>query len=103
MNWRMKLGESSPNEEEKTMKLRLKCALAVLACLALGCISPLLAQQKGQYVPGQWGLNAGAIPDPGITYGNLTVNYSSSTLNGPNGNSINGITGTYGFWVNESS
>jgi hypothetical protein len=98
----MKLAESSPNKEEKTMKLRLKCALAVLACLALGCISPLLAQQKGQYVPGQWGLNAGAIPDPGITYGNLTVNYSSSTLNGPNGNSINGITGTYGFWVNEN-
>jgi hypothetical protein len=84
------------------MTFPLRCGLLALICLALGCVSPLLAQQKGQYVPGQWGLNAGAIPDPGITYGNLALNYSASTLNGPNGNSINGITGSFGFWVDEN-
>jgi hypothetical protein len=76
--------------------------LAFLVCIALGGVSPLWAQQKGQYVPGQYGLNAGAIPDPGITYVNLALNYSAGTLNGPNGNSIGGITGTYGFWVDEN-
>jgi hypothetical protein len=32
------------------------------------------AQQKGQWVPGRFGLNAGVILDPGITYANLAVN-----------------------------
>jgi hypothetical protein len=63
---------------------------------------PLLAQQKGQYVPGQFGLNAGAIPDPGFTYANITVNYSASQLNNASGNAIPGITGTYGFWLTEN-
>jgi len=31
-----------------------------------------------QWVPGQFGLNAGAIPDPGITYANMALNYSAS-------------------------
>jgi hypothetical protein len=61
-----------------------------------------MAQQKGQWVPGQFGLNAGVIPDPGVTYGNLALNYSASQLNGPNGNSISGLTGTYSFWVDEN-
>ena len=61
-----------------------------------------LAQQKGQWVPGQFGLNAGVIPDPGVTYANLALNYSASQLNGPNGNSVPGITGTYSFWVDEN-
>jgi len=62
----------------------------------------LLAQQKGQYVPGQWGLNAGAIPDPGFTYANLALNYSAGQLNNSNGNAVPGITGTYAFWVDEN-
>jgi hypothetical protein len=41
--------------------------------------APILrAQQKGQYVPGQWGLNAGVIPAPGITYANQVLNHSAS-------------------------
>jgi hypothetical protein len=68
----------------------------------VGFASPLLAQQKGQWVPGQFGLNAGVIPDPGITYANLAVNYSAGQLNGPNGNRIQAITGTYSFWVDEN-
>jgi hypothetical protein len=61
-----------------------------------------LAQQKGQYVPGQFGPNSGVIPDRGFTYANITVNYSASQLNNSSGNSIPGITGTYGFRVTEN-
>jgi hypothetical protein len=82
--------------------LRIKPRLLVLACIFLWGGSPLLAQQKGQYVPGQWGLNAGAIPDPGFTYGNLALNYSAGQLNNSNGNAFPGITGTYAFWVDEN-
>jgi hypothetical protein len=41
---------------------------------------PVVAQQKGQWVPGQYGLNAGGISDPGLTYQNLALNYSASQL-----------------------
>ena len=83
------------------MRFRIKL-VAVLACIFLGGVSSALAQQKGQWVPGQFGLNAGVIPDPGITYANLALNYSASQLNGPNGNSVPGISGTYSFWVDEN-
>jgi len=70
-----------------------------LALIAL----PSLAQQKGQWVPGQFGLNAGVIPNPGITYANLAVNYSASQLNDSNGNRLlQNVTGTYAFWVDEN-
>jgi hypothetical protein len=66
-------------------------------------ISPLFAQQKGQWVPGGFGLNAGVIPDPGITYANLALNYSADRLNDSNGNRIlTNVTGTYSFWVDEN-
>jgi hypothetical protein len=84
------------------MTFRVKLVLMVLAMFILGCSSPLLAQQKGQWVPGQFELNAGVIPDPGITYANLAFNYSANQLNGPNGNRISGITGTYSFWADEN-
>ena len=84
------------------MNFRIKSGLRVLVTLILACASPLLAQQKGQWVPGQFGLNAGVIPDPGVTYANLAFNYSASQLNGPNGNRIPGITGTYSFWADEN-
>jgi hypothetical protein len=84
------------------MALRVKLGIAILAGIFLGGVSSALAQQKGQYVPGQFGLNAGAIPDPGITYANMALNYSASQLNRANGNSIAGINGTYSFWVDEN-
>lgn len=59
------------------------------------------AQQKGQWVPGQSGLNAGILPNPGITYANLTIDYSASTLKDAKGNSIP-LTGAYSFWVVEN-
>jgi len=75
---------------------------AVLACVLLGGAASALAQQKGQWVPGQFGLNAGVIPDPGITYANLALNYSAGQLNDPSGNHVAGITGNYSFWVDEN-
>ena len=84
------------------MRLRINLKTAVLACMFLVYVMSASAQQKGQWVPGQFGLNAGAIPDPGFTYANLALNYSAGQLNNASGNSIPGITGTYSFWVDEN-
>jgi hypothetical protein len=84
------------------VRFRINFVTALLVCILLGCISSSLAQQKGQWVPGQFGLNAGVIPDPGVTYANMPISYSASQLNGPNGNSFSRITGTYSFWVDEN-
>lgn len=83
--------------------MRGKHTFVILAGVILCCTATGFAQQKGQWVPGQFGLNAGVIPDPGITYANLALNYSASQLNGPNGNQIlQNVTGTYSFWVDEN-
>jgi hypothetical protein len=84
------------------MRDRTKLRLAIIALLILCGASPLLAQQRGQWVPGQWGLNAGIAPDPGFTYQEMTINYSADQLNNSNGNKIPGITGTYSFWAVEN-
>jgi hypothetical protein len=84
------------------MRYRTVLETVVLFCMLLGGASSALGQQKGQWVPGQFGLNAGAIPDPGVTYANIALNYSASQLNNSNGNSIPGINGTYSFWVDEN-
>ena len=49
------------------MTIQMKSLLMTLACVLFCSALPLLAQQKGQYVPGQYGLNAGVVPDPGFT------------------------------------
>jgi len=46
---------------------------------------PLGAQQKGQYMPGQYGLNAGILPSPGFTYANMEINYDTGTINDASG------------------
>jgi hypothetical protein len=85
------------------MTSQIKSGSLVLALIIVGFASPLVAQQKGQWVPGQFGLNAGVIPNPGITYANLSLNYSASRLNDSNGNRVlQNVTGTYAFWVNEN-
>jgi hypothetical protein len=66
----------------------------------LGAI-PANGQQKGQYIPGQQGLNTGVLPDPGFTYANMTVNYSADTLKNANGNSVP-LTGSYDIWALEN-
>ena len=82
-----------------TMRIRL---LAAVICAIVCNVSPMLAQQKGQWVPGGYGLNAGGTPDPGFTYANLVLNYSASQLNDSNGNRLPSITGNYSFWVDEN-
>lgn len=83
-----------------------RCSARGLACsillMTLFVCSPLMAQQKGQWEPGQVGLNAGIMPDPGITYVNIDLNYSADTLNNGNGNPTPRITGNYNVWVVEN-
>jgi hypothetical protein len=61
------------------------------------------AQQKGQYVPGQYGLNAGVVimPPPGFTVANLDLNYSANALKNSRGTALP-VKGTYSFWVVEN-
>ena len=81
----------------KSLTIILICTYAILASN-----SPLQAQQKGQWVPGQYGLNAGTVPDPGFTYENLAVNFSAGKLNDSNGQRVPNVTGTYSFWAEEN-
>jgi hypothetical protein len=80
----------------------VKTAVITVALVAIGFGSPLSGQQKVQWVPGQFGLNAGVIPSPGITYANLAMNYSAGKLNDSNGNAVPNLTGTYAFWADEN-
>lgn len=73
--------------------------LAVVLCLTL--VPGLVAQQKGQYMPGQFGLNSGILPDPGFTYANIDLNYSSDRFNDRNGNAAS-VTGNYNVWAVEN-
>jgi hypothetical protein len=82
--------------------MRPRDLFLIFACLPIVCVSPLQAQQKGQWLPGQMGLNAGVTPDAGFTYSNMTINYSASKLNDSNGNALRGTSGTYAFWVDEN-
>ena len=65
------------------------------------CALPLAAQQKGQYVPGQFGLNAGILPSPGFTYQNMEINYDTSTFNDTKGNAVPGKA-NLNIWVVEN-
>ena len=84
------------------MSRRINFSTVLLIFTLLAGASPVFAQQKGQWVPGQFGLNAGAIPDPGFTYANIALSYSAGQLNNSDGNKLPGITGTYSFWVDEN-
>jgi hypothetical protein len=61
-------------------------ALVLLFLVSLAL--PLCAQQKGQYVPGQFGLNAGVQPAPGFTYVPMEINYDTNTFNDANGKAL---------------
>ena len=73
----------------------LVSVLAVLACLP---VSPLRAQQRPQWTPGQVGLNAGTPPSPGFTYVNMDLNYAAGTFNDAHGTAVP-VTGTYTVWA----
>ena len=72
-----------------------------LFCIVLSVSSSLMAQQKGQYQPGQYGLNAGVLPDPGITYADYNINYNAGQLNFANGTPTR-IKGSYNVWAWEN-
>ena len=78
-----------------------KLGFVLLVGIVCGGLAAASAQQKAQWVPGQDGLNAGILPGPGLTYANLTINYSADTLKNAKGRSIP-VDGTYGFWVTEN-
>jgi hypothetical protein len=81
--------------------LSIKLGLAVLVCIFVFSAIPANGQQKGQYIPGQQGLNTGVLPDPGFTYANLTMNYSADTLKNAKGNSVPSA-GSYDIWAIEN-
>lgn len=83
--------------------MNCKNRVVLLTGVVLCYVAAAVAQQKGQWVPGQFGLNAGVIPDPGFTYANLALSYSADRLNNSNGDHIlQNVTGTYSFWVDEN-
>jgi hypothetical protein len=84
------------------MYSQIKAGVLVLAFIIIGFASPLLGQQKGQWVPGQAGLDAAVLPEAGFTYASLNVNYSANALNDSSGNKLPGITGTLSFWALEN-
>lgn len=83
------------------MKLRFKLQLVFSIGVLVSMSLQLAAQQKGQYLPGQFGLNSGVTPDPGVTYANITVNYFADTLKDANGNTTP-ATGSYNLWAIEN-
>jgi hypothetical protein len=74
---------------------------AILVGIALAGVSSLTAQQKGQYQPGQYGLNAGVLPDPGFTYVDINLNYDAGQLNFANGNPVK-VKGSLNIWAIEN-
>ena len=83
------------------MRFRTRFALAMFILQFSGVMTSVSAQQKPQWMPGQYGLNAGIMPPPGFTYANITINYNAGAFNGPNGNAIP-VTGTYNVWAVEN-
>ena len=84
------------------MRIR-SCGFLSLILVLMSCVLPSLGQQRGQYLPGQYGLNAGLgiQPDPGFTFANITMNYSADSLRNSEGNKIP-VTGTFSIWATEN-
>ena len=85
----------------KSKWLGRSTSCVLIVCCVLLANSGLRAQQKGQWMPGQEGLNAGILPDPGVSIINITLNYSSSRLNDSRGNALP-IQGSYDVWAVEN-
>ena len=81
--------------------MRTKLQVAIFLCILICVPVPGDAQQKGQYIPGQQGLNAGILPDPGVTYANMTINYHADTLRNASGGATPLAT-AYSIWAIEN-
>jgi len=84
------------------VNLQIKFAIWLVGCLLLNSASSALAQQKPQWMPGQYGLNAGILPSPGFTYANVDINYDAGTFNNSKGSAVSPVTGTYNVWAVEN-
>ena len=85
----------------RTSAIRFSVKVSLLTVVAFSLT--LFAQQKGQWVPGQTGLNGGVLPQPGFTYLNNTINYSADTLQDSKGNTVPGLSGNYSFFAIENT
>src|SRR5690349_7520385 len=74
--------------------------VAVLASLVVAT-APAFAQDKGLYVPGQFGLDAGVLPDPGITYDAVGLTYASDSMRGRKGEELP-TTGRDAYWIQQN-
>jgi hypothetical protein len=77
--------------------VRLIAFWLLVACIA----ASVRAQQKGQYLLGQSGLNAGVLPDPGVTYANLELDYDANRFNTSGGATL--LKGDYNLWAVENA
>src|ERR1700734_469031 len=91
-----------PDEEgQRTMSRQIRFPVLFLMLFLLSGVAALHGQQKPQWMPGQVGLNAGVIPNPGFSYVNITIDYFSGAFNGPKGSAIP-VTGNYNVWAVEN-
>src|SRR5580692_12324958 len=84
------------------MSRQIRISGFVLAVFLLTWALPLSGQQKPQWMPGQYGLNAGILPSPGFSYANITIGYRSSAFNNASGSAIP-VTGSYNVWAVENA
>lgn len=84
------------------MRARVGLALIGFSFALVLSVSNAFGQQKGQWTPGQVGLNAGILPDPGISTVNTSMAYSASRLNDSHGNAIP-VQGSYNLWAVQNS
>ncbi len=84
------------------MSSKIRTGSLVLKILMLISAVSSSGQQKPQWAPGQVGMNAGILPDPGFTYANITIDYGASQFNGSNGKPIP-VTGNYSVWAVENA
>ena len=96
-----RFGGENVEEYPSCFRLRLAFHVVVMAIMLVECAPTVTAQQKGQWVLGQSGLDAGILPDAGFTYANLTINYSADTLRNSSGDVVH-LNGNYSFWAVEN-
>ena len=85
------------------MNMRFRIGLVFVSFAFALLLSTLntFGQQKGQWMPGQEGLNAGILPDPGVSAININLAYSASRLNDSSGRALP-VQGNYNIWVVEN-
>lgn len=74
------------------MKNQLTKSIGTLLVAGLLAIPAFVqAQPSAHYVPGVEGIKGATLPPPGLWLRDYNVAYYADTLNGPNGNQVNGL------------